>query len=554
MTVGRIPCVVALAFASACARTAPARPVPPLPHGAYAHYLDGKLAEFGEDWNAAAGSLTAAARAAPDQPMIAVALARALAKAKQSERARATLSEARRRWPRHPEVWLASGDLLALADADHEAAVRAYRRAVELAANDERGYLGLARLAPAGQAEAVLRQLVERVPSSVEGHYRLAQLLAKRGQHAAAKAELAAVIEYDPDHLDARLALARALRRTGDLTRAIAQTRSAFDRSGQALDIADELFGLLCEADDRTAAIDLLTLLDDDRSDLEALAHVARLYRGLGLLPQARAVASRIAIVDPEAGAVLEAELEATTNPGAIRRLLEVAPTSKRFVESRRIAAEALLHRGDASAADAAIQPAIARAAENTDALLVAARTRAALGDRVGAEALVARIAGQPGKLARARLADQLGELDAAIAIAEPLLAEVPESAAAHNFAGYLLADADRRLHTAERWLRTARDLAPGDPAILDSWGWMLFRKGERRAAILALDHAARFAPGEPEILFHLASVWAADGAPRTAVAILERALTLSPPPAVRAKIETLRAALTGSGTATMGS
>ena len=50
-------------------------------------------------------------------------------------------------------------------------------------------------------------------------------------------------------------------------------------RIGQALDVAEELFFLLCEADDRTAAIDLLTLLDDDRSDTDALATVVRLER-----------------------------------------------------------------------------------------------------------------------------------------------------------------------------------------------------------------------------------------------------------------------------------
>src|SRR6185436_1672991 len=125
-----------------------------------------------------------------------------------------------------------------------------------------------------------------------------------RGELASATPELRAVLERDPDHIDARLDLARALRRQGHLDQAIAETRSAFDRAGQALDIAEELFDLLCEADDRAGAIDLLTLLDDDHSDAEALAVLARLDRGLGRLAEARAIAQRIAAIDAAAGAI----------------------------------------------------------------------------------------------------------------------------------------------------------------------------------------------------------------------------------------------------------
>ena len=40
----------------------------------------------------------------------------------------------------------------------------------------------------------------------------------------------------------------------------------------RAIHVAEELFWLLAEADDLQGAIDLLTLLDDDRSDPDALA------------------------------------------------------------------------------------------------------------------------------------------------------------------------------------------------------------------------------------------------------------------------------------------
>src|SRR5690348_1916002 len=89
------------------------RPLPPLPRAAYARYLEGKLAMYQQDWPAAVAALTAASQAAPDQPMIAVELARAQAKAGEDAAARATLKAARHRWEDHAQVWLASGDLLA---------------------------------------------------------------------------------------------------------------------------------------------------------------------------------------------------------------------------------------------------------------------------------------------------------------------------------------------------------------------------------------------------------------------------------------------------------
>jgi Flp pilus assembly protein TadD len=76
---------------------------------------------------------------------------------------------------------------------------------------------------------------------------------------------------------------------------------------------------------------------------------------------------------------------------------------------------------------------------------------------------------------------------------------------------------------------------------VLDSWGWLLLRRGEPRAAVRALDRAARFAPLEPEILAHLAAAWAADRAPRTALALLDKADALRPSPAVQRRIAAIR-------------
>jgi tetratricopeptide (TPR) repeat protein len=561
--------LVGLVGLAACARPVPVGPLPPLPSVVYARYLGGKLAAYQGDWAAAADALAEAAAAAPDQPMVAVELARMQMKAKRSAAARATLAAARARWPEHPQVWLVSGDLLA--PSDRAEASHAYLRAIQLQPDDERGYLGLAKLQKADAAETTLRILIAHVPASVEGHYRLALRFAMRGELAPAIRELRAVLERDPDHIDARLDLSRALRRQGHLDQAIGETRSAFDRSGQAIDIAEELFWLLCEADDRAAAIDLLTLLDDDRSDADALAVIVRLERGLGRIAEARTIARRIAEIDHDAGALALAEIQLAVGDRAAAQttLAAIDEASKVAEDAHRLSAEAALAAGDPAAALAtlaahdahpgvpAARDAHPRAAEarkprrSIDSALVQAFALADLGKLPAARAVLAPFgpgadpASHPGvMLARARLAEHTGDIAAALALLEPLIRAKPDVVAALNLAGYLLADANQRLGDAERYLRHARELAPGDPAILDSWGWLLLRRGSPRAAVRALDRAARFAPLEPEILVHLAAAWAADGAPRTAAEALDRAAALGPPLAVQKRIAAMRQTL----------
>ncbi len=526
-----------------CRRDKPVAPLPPLPHAAYAHYLEGKLAGYRDDWPAAAESLARASGAAPDQPVVAVELARAQHQAKLDRDGRATLARARTKWPGHAQVWIASGDLLA--DPAPAEAIRAYRRAITLEPLDERAYLGLAKLeAPAG-ALATLRRLVSRIPTSIEGRYRLGQRLAASGDRSATIREMRNVLELDPDHIDARLELARALRMRGNLVEAIGQTRSAFDRSGQALDLAEELFYLLLEADDGTAAVDLLTLLDDDRSDTDALATVARLHRSLGRIDEARAVATRITKLDADLGVLILAEVEiAVGEPAAAaKRALAITETSERFTDARRLAATALLAAGAPQQALDALAPARAAKPDDVDLATSAAFALADLGKLAEARTVLAPLGDDPAVgFARARLADRVGDVAGAAALVEPIIVAKPDLVSALNLAGYMLADSGTRLDVAERYLRRARELAPGDPAILDSWGWLLFRKGDHRGAVRVLDRAARYAPREAEILVHLAAAWIADGAPRTGLALLDRAMGLHPTPPVVRRIEALRA------------
>ncbi|NVB82507.1 MAG: tetratricopeptide repeat protein [Kofleriaceae bacterium] len=545
-----------LALTAACHGTPTPVSIAPLPADAYAHYLAGKLAMYRDDAEAASRELSVAAAAAPDQPMITVELARALAKSKQDLAARDVLAKARVKWPHHAQVWLASGEVLERGSDKlpelRKQALDAYRRAIKLESTDERGYIGLARVQlaagdPKG-AEKTLRSLVAKVPDSVDGHYRLAQRLDANGDREAAVKELRAVLEWEPDHLDARMDLARTLRRQGKLAEAVAQTRSAFDRAGQPMDIAEELYWVICEADDRQGAIDLLTLLDDDRSDVDALARVAQLQRGLGRTPEARVVADHIKALDADESVIslAETDLAEGLTDAAIAKASSVRESSERYLEARAVVVNAHLAARQPAKALAVLRP--LRAAHPDDLALAFAEAlaHADAGDAAAARAIGDKLTGEAIVIAwlRARIVERLGDSAGALKLLEPALKSSPDHVGALNLAGYLLADRKERLDDAERYLARARDLQPGDPAILDSWGWLLYQRGRSRDAVRALDRAYRFAPRETEILVHLAAAWAADGAPGHARELLDRAAAQKPAPDVMRRIDALRQTL----------
>ncbi len=81
-----------------------------------------------------------------------------------------------------------------------------------------------------------------------------------------------------------------------------------------------------------------------------------------------------------------------------------------------------------------------------------------------------------------------------------------PTHAHAYNALGYSLADRNQRLPEARNLIETAHKLAPQDPFILDSLGWVLFRLGHKEEALGHLQRAYDQRP-DAEIAAHLGEV-----------------------------------------------
>ena len=86
----------------------------------------------------------------------------------------------------------------------------------------------------------------------------------------------------------------------------------------------------------------------------------------------------------------------------------------------------------------------------------------------------------------------------------EKLLALTPNNRLALNNLACLYADHLGRLDQGAVLARRARDLAPTDPAIADTLGWILTRKGEYSSALDLLRESAAKLASVPEVQYHL--------------------------------------------------
>ena len=58
------------------------------------------------------------------------------------------------------------------------------------------------------------------------------------------------------------------------------------------------------------------------------------------------------------------------------------------------------------------------------------------------------------------------------------------------NAFGYTLADRTERYDEAQKLIKKALDIDPESAAIIDSWGWVLYRQGENEEALKYLKQA----------------------------------------------------------------
>lgn len=356
------------------------------------------------------------------------------------------------------DAWVAVGRMRLLAD-DEAGALAAVQRAQQLEpAHEDTALLalellnkGLAAVEPAvqryfeGQPTADLRVVYARVLVDRQQPSRaLEQLLVATRQ----KPQLneAWFIQAALQLENNQLAPAQA-----SLQQCIAQTQSA-DASAQNRTLLTRAYLLQAQIAEKrgdfAAAEEWLNRIDNPPDVFNAQVQRAALLARQGQLPRAR---------------VLLRNLPASTEE----------ETRTKLVAEAQVLSEAGQHQQALAMQEQAVQ----QFPDNSDLLY----EQAMLADKAGQPALMEQLLRQ-------------------------LMAREPEYHHAYNALGYALADRGVRLQEAKELVQKALSLAPNDPFIQDSLGWVEFRLGNRAEAVRLLELAFQKRP-DAEIAAHLGEV-----------------------------------------------
>lgn len=357
---------------------------------------------------------------------------------------------------------------------ENQRALGEVRKALELRPDWETAALLEAQiLASTSSAAAIssLQRFIERYPKAREVQLHLARALVGEKRYAEAKRQFELLLQAYPNNPDVVYPVALLALQENDQPLAEAQLKHLL-----TLEIADK----------SAPNFYLGQLADENKRSQEALGYYRQVGAGEHFLPAQLRSAGILA----KQGKLDEARAE-------LRAAAETNPQQR-------------------------VQLTIGEAALLRDAK----QTEAAL-DLL--EKALSEQPGQPDLLYEsALLAEKLGRLEVMESRLRKLIEIQPEGAQAYNALGYSYADRKLRLPEAQQLIEKALQLAPNDPFILDSMGWVLYRQGNLDGALTHLQRAYALRP-DPEIAAHLGEVLWMLGRKNEAQAILRDAQKKDP-------------------------
>lgn len=146
---------------------------------------------------------------------------------------------------------------------------------------------------------------------------------------------------------------------------------------------------------------------------------------------------------------------------------------------------------------------------------------------------------------AKASFLERRGMIDETIAIYDDLYAKNSGSVVIANNLASTLATYKDDAESLEKARRIARRLEGAtQPALQDTYGWILSRLGQHRDALTYLEPAAEGLRNDPLVQYHLAATYVAAGRDGDALPFFQRAIDLAGPADTRPQINLARAEL----------
>ncbi len=377
-----------------------------------------------------------------------------------------------------------------VASGDQTTAQREAREALEKNPRSELAVLALSQVVTdKDQSAKLLADFLQKNPKAREVRLAYSRKLFEDGKIAEAKAEFKTLLQYLPQDQTALYALGLLSVQTNDLPEA-EKYLAAYIKT---------LNGKPDGERDATQALMVLAQIAEDRKDLP---------QALKWLDQVDATGQGAYL-----GAILK-RAQLTAKSGRLdeaRKLLAQAEVESDDERIKLIIAEAQLLRdaGQLNEAMQVLEEALQHSPDNTELLYE-----------------------------HAMAAEKNRQTDVMEVSLRKIIKLAPDSPQAYNALGYSLADRNQRLPEAYDLIKKALELAPEDPFIMDSMGWVEFRMGRFEKAEEILGRAYALKP-DPEIAAHLGEVLWVKGREDDAKKLWRNASTKDP------KNETLKGTLT---------
>lgn len=351
-------------------------------------------------------------------------------------------------------------------------------------------------------ADKLMRSLARPYSDSSQAQYAVATMALRAGDTEFAIASASRSIELDPDSLDARLLYARALLANGEPDKAIEYTARIIgddpDPDPNARMELAIMYMMVDREDDALSQVNQVLLEQPSRMDALRLMAIINFHKGNldaawddfnDLLASGQYRMDALYYL----GRIADYRSEFDR---AIRFYSEVREGSYALPSQQRAAALLIHENDDLEGAMQQLDGFAQSSPSNAIKVLVAkAQLLASVDEYEDAlkfydKALSFDPDNESAALSRAEVLVQLGRLDDAIEAFAAAARRWPKSAIALNAYGYTLADRTDRYREAEKLIRKALRYDPDNPAIIDSLGWVLFKRGEYDEALVELERA----------------------------------------------------------------
>lgn len=384
-----------------------------------------------------------------------------------------------------------------------------------------------------------LRPLVNEFADQISVRIALVQLLAQNGEFDAALAEFQALEDLSQANPRMVMLHSQILQRAGDEEGSLRVMREGVELFAEDKTLRLSYARMLIQLGDyRSAQQQFARLLEQDPQDWETLYSMALLDMEMQSFESAAERFLRLVNIDERADdsnyylGFIFVQLDDPEQ--AIEHYRRVRIGTQNFLAAQQQATFLSIEQGNLEEAHAHLSR-LSRGQPRLEILFntveSSALIQAGMPDK--AQELLDRALNKyPNEtdllFARVLLSDSRGDMESSERDLRQIILMKPDDSRSLNHLGYMLANQTDRYEEALQLLERAIDLAPDDPAIIDSLGWAQYKLGRYEEALANLRRAYAAFP-DHEVASHLGEVLWVMGREEDAITVWRNALETRP-------------------------